>query len=57
MGGETLGLVKAVCSSVGECLGQEVGVGVLLSKGERRIVSFWRGKQDRGSQLNCKENI
>jgi hypothetical protein len=27
MGGEALGPVKVLCSSIGECLGQEVGVG------------------------------
>jgi hypothetical protein len=27
MGGETLGPVKVLCPSVGECQGQEVGVG------------------------------
>jgi hypothetical protein len=33
MGGEALGPVKALCPSVGECQGQEVGVGVLVSRG------------------------
>ncbi|KRX29118.1 hypothetical protein T06_2509 [Trichinella sp. T6] len=27
MGGEALGSVKVLCSSVGECQGQEAGVG------------------------------
>jgi hypothetical protein len=29
MGGETLGLVKTICPSTGECQGQEAGVGGL----------------------------
>ena len=33
MGGEALGPVKALCPSVGECLGQEVRVGGLVSRG------------------------
>jgi hypothetical protein len=33
MGGETLGAVKVLCPSIGEGLGQEVGVGVLGSRG------------------------
>jgi hypothetical protein len=31
MGGEALGLVKILCSSIGECQGQEEGVGELGS--------------------------
>ena len=31
MGGEALGLVKVLCSSIGECQGQEAGVGGLGS--------------------------
>ena len=33
MGGEALGPVKVLCPSIGECLGQEVGVGGLGSRG------------------------
>ena len=33
MGGEALGLLKALCPSVGECEGQEAGVGGLVSRG------------------------
>jgi hypothetical protein len=36
MGGEALGPVKALCPSVGECLGQEAGVGGLVSRGRGR---------------------
>ena len=31
-GGEALGLVKIICPSIGECQGQEVGVGGLGSR-------------------------
>ena len=33
-GGETLGTVKVLCPSIKECLGQELGVGVLGAGGE-----------------------
>jgi hypothetical protein len=39
MGGEALGPVKALCPSVGECQGQEAGVGGLVSRG--------RGKEEK----------
>jgi hypothetical protein len=49
MGGEALGPVKALCPSVGECQGQEVGVGGLVSRGKREGVGdFRRGNQKRG---------
>jgi hypothetical protein len=49
MGGEALGPVKALSPSVGECQGQEVGVGGLVSRGRREeIEGFWRGNQERG---------
>jgi hypothetical protein len=32
MGGEALGPVKALCPSIGECQGQEAGVGGLVSR-------------------------
>ena len=49
MGGEALGPMKAQCPSVGECQGQEAGVGGLVSR-ERweGIGGFRRGKQERG---------
>ena len=44
MGGEALGPVKALCPSVGECQGQEVGVGGLVNIGSREgIGDFQRG--------------
>jgi hypothetical protein len=35
MGVEALGLVKALCPSLGEFQGQEAGVGGLVSRGNR----------------------
>ena len=44
MGGEGIGTVKVLCSSIGECLGQEAGVGGLVSRGSREgIGDFQRG--------------
>jgi hypothetical protein len=40
MGGEALSPVKVLCPSIGECQGQEAGVGGLGNKG--------RGEGDRG---------
>jgi hypothetical protein len=55
MGGEALGPMKALCPSVGECQGQEAGVGGLVSRGlGEEIGSFRRGNQERG-HLKCKE--
>ena len=49
MGGETLGPVKAQCSSVGEYQDRQAGVGGLVSKGrEDGIEGFQRGNQERG---------
>jgi hypothetical protein len=45
MGGEALGPVKALCPSEGECQGQEVRVGGLVSRGRRKGImgeGFWR---------------
>jgi hypothetical protein len=44
MGGEALGPVKALCPSIGEFQGQEVGVGGLVTRGRGEgIGSFRRG--------------
>jgi hypothetical protein len=49
MGGEAFGTVKVLCPSIGECQGQEVGVGALVSRGRREgIEGFRRGNQERG---------
>ena len=45
MGGEALGPVKVLCSSVGECQGQEAGVGGLGGKRDR---GFLEGKPGKG---------
>jgi hypothetical protein len=43
MGKEALGPVKVLCPSIGECQGQEVGVGGLESRGMGEgIGDFWR---------------
>ena len=48
MGGETLGSVKVLCPSIGECQGQEVGVSELVSRGRGKgIGGFWRENQER----------
>jgi hypothetical protein len=43
MGGEALGPVKVLCPSIGECQGQEVGVGRLGSGEGKGIGDFQRG--------------
>jgi hypothetical protein len=51
MGREGLGLVKVLCPNpnIGECEGQEVGVGGLGSKGRGKgIWDFWGGNWERG---------
>jgi hypothetical protein len=40
MRGEALGLVKIICPSTGECLGQEAGVGGLGSRAGEGIGDF-----------------
>ena len=50
MRGEALGPVKALCPSVGECQGQEAGVGGLVSRGRERGIGgggFQKGNQER----------
>jgi hypothetical protein len=42
--GEALGPVKALCPSVGECQGQEAGVGGLVIRGRRRGEGVFRGE-------------
>jgi hypothetical protein len=48
MGGEALGTVKVLCPSIGECQGQEVGVGRLGSRGEESDRWFSEGKPGKG---------
>jgi hypothetical protein len=44
MVGEALSPVKALCCSVGECQGQEAGVGGLVSRGRGGDRGFAEGK-------------
>jgi hypothetical protein len=56
MRGEVLGPVKALCPIVGECQGQEMGVGRLVSRGRvEGIGSFQRRNQKRGQHLKGKK--
>jgi hypothetical protein len=49
MRGEALGPMKVLCPSIGECLGQEAGVGGLGSRGMgEKIRDFWRRNYERG---------
>jgi hypothetical protein len=49
MGGEVLGLVKILCPSIGECQGQEAGMGGLGSRGrEGEDRGILEGNQERG---------
>ena len=48
MGGEAVGPVKVLCHSIGECQGQEVGMGGLRSRergiGDREFLEWKLGK-------------
>jgi hypothetical protein len=51
VGGEALGPVKVLCPNIGECQGQEVVVGRLVSRGRRDgdgIGRFSEGKLEKG---------
>jgi hypothetical protein len=49
VGGKALGSVKALCPSIGECLGQEAGVGSLGRRiKEEGIGEFSEGKLGTG---------
>jgi hypothetical protein len=48
MRGETLGPIKVLCPSIGECQGQDVGVGGLVSRGsggDREVLERKPGKR------------
>jgi hypothetical protein len=47
LGGEVLGLAKILCSSIGECQGQEVGVGGLGSRGKEKGIEDFFGEETR----------
>jgi hypothetical protein len=44
MAGEALGLMKVLCPSIGDCQGQEAGVGGLGSRGREEGIGYfgWR---------------
>jgi hypothetical protein len=42
MGGEVLDPVKLLCPSIGECQGQEAGVGGLVSRGREEGIEYFR---------------
>jgi hypothetical protein len=48
MRGEALGPVKVLCPSIWECLGQEAGVGGLVSRGRGEDRGFLEGKLGKG---------
>jgi hypothetical protein len=48
MGGKALGPVKVLCPSIGECLGQEPGVGELGSRGMGEDSRLLEGKLGKG---------
>jgi hypothetical protein len=49
MGGEAVGPVKVLWPSIGECQGQEVGVGGFVSRGRGEDIGvFQRGNRERG---------
>ena len=56
MGGEALFPMKALCSSVGECLCQDIGKGGLLSRG----IGEEKGKgggQSFGGEIRNRDNV
>ena len=48
MGGKALGPVKVLCPSIGECLGQEAGVGGMGSGEGGEDRGFLEGKLGKG---------
>ena len=51
MRGEALGSVKALCSSIGECQGREVGVGGLVSSGRVEEIGVFEGETRKGDNI------
>jgi hypothetical protein len=49
VGGEALGPVKALCPSIGECQGQQVDVGKLVSRGRGEEIRDFR--REKGTTL------
>jgi len=51
MGGETLGLMRVLYSSTGECWGQEAGVGGLGSRVIEEGMGVFRGETGKGDDF------
>jgi hypothetical protein len=51
MGGETLGPVKVLCPSIGNCQGWEVGMGGLVSRGRGDGMGVFRGETRKGDNI------
>ena len=51
MGGEALGPVKVLCPSIGECLGQEVGVVGFVSRGKGEKIGIFGGETRKGDNI------
>jgi hypothetical protein len=48
---EALGLVKASCTSVGECQNREPGVCGLVSRDSREEMEVFRGEMKKGDKI------
>ena len=48
---EALGLVKVLCPSIGECQGQEVGVGRLWNRGRGEGMGVLGGEIRKGDNI------
>jgi hypothetical protein len=51
MEGEVLGPVKVLCPSIGECLGQESGVGGLGCRGRGERIGIFREETRKGDNI------
>ena len=51
MGREALGPVKVLCPSIGECQGQEAGMGGFWSRGRERGQEIFRGETRKGDNI------
>jgi hypothetical protein len=58
MGGEALSPVKVLCPNIGECHGQESGVGRLVSRGRGKGIGVFGGETRKGNDISHvnKEN-
>jgi hypothetical protein len=51
MGGDDLDPGKVLCSSIGECQGQEAGVGGLMSRGIREGIGHFQEETRKGDNI------